>query len=142
MIHETFWLWLFLVVALIISELVAAKKKLSESLAKQAEVAKRLNVVSQKIAEAGSQEELLRVLANDVAVMLDCDVIILMPEANGCTLGRLQGPSANSLLRIKPLRTGLLAAYCPWDEAPRAYLEQTICSTHCARRGCCRCRRD
>ncbi len=73
----------FFVVALIISELVAAKKKLSESLAKQAEVAKRLNVVSQKIAEAGSQEELLRVLANDVAVMLDCDVIILMPEANG-----------------------------------------------------------
>jgi two-component system sensor histidine kinase KdpD len=83
----------FFIVAFIFSELVAAKKQLSESLAERAEVGRRLYAFSQKIAEAGTQEELQRVVTDNIAVMLGCETVVLMPGAEGlhpCAASRPQ----------------------------------------------------
>jgi two-component system sensor histidine kinase KdpD len=87
-------LFFFFVVALVISELVAAKKQLSERLAERAEVRRRFYAVSQKLAEAGSQEELQRIIAENVAAMFECEAIVLLPGADGLHPRAASGPQS------------------------------------------------
>jgi two-component system sensor histidine kinase KdpD len=73
----------FLVVALIVSNLTAQKQRQAERVAARARLTADLYGFSRKIAGIGSLEDLLWVVTYQIAAMLKCDVVLLLPEGGG-----------------------------------------------------------
>jgi two-component system sensor histidine kinase KdpD len=73
----------FFVVAFVISDIATEKQQQSETIAKRGEVTARLYAFSQKIAGVGSLEELLGVVVDMIAPLLECEVVVLLPGAEG-----------------------------------------------------------
>ncbi len=73
----------FLVVALIVSNLTAQKQRQAERVASRAKLTADLYGFSRKIAGIGSLEDLIWVVTHQIAAMLKCDVVLLLPEADG-----------------------------------------------------------
>ena len=73
----------FLVVALIVSNLTAQKQRQAERVAVRAKLTADLYGFSRKIAGIGSLEDLLWVVTHQIAAMLKCDVVLLLPDADG-----------------------------------------------------------
>jgi two-component system sensor histidine kinase KdpD len=107
----------FLVVALIVSNLTAQKQRQAERVAVRAKLTADLYGFSRKIAGIGSLEDLLWVVTYQIAAMLKCDVVLLLPDAGG--------------LRVR-------AGYPPedrLDDADMAAAEWTWAHDHAAGRG-------
>jgi len=73
----------FLIVALIVSNLTAQKQRQSEAMAGRAKTTAELYAFSRKIAAIGSLEDLLWVVTYQIAAMLKCDVVVLLPTQSG-----------------------------------------------------------
>ena len=88
---------LFLVVSLVVSNLAALKLRHSEALARRARITEQLYLFSQKIATAGSLDDLLEVVAQNIGMTLHCEVVLLLASEGQLTLrtsypaGRLLG---------------------------------------------------
>jgi two-component system sensor histidine kinase KdpD len=72
----------FLVVALIVSNLTAQKQRQALRVATRARLTADLYGFSRKIAGIGSLEDLLWVVTYQIAAMLKCDVVLLLPEGD------------------------------------------------------------
>jgi two-component system sensor histidine kinase KdpD len=71
---------LFLVVSLVVSNLAALQLRQSEVLAARARMTEQLYIFSQNIATAGSLDEALEVIAQNIGATLHCDVVVLLAE--------------------------------------------------------------
>ncbi len=74
---------LFLIVSIVVSNLAALKLRQSEAIAVRAAATAQLYHFSQKIAATGAIDELLSVAARTIGVMLNCDVLVLLPHGAG-----------------------------------------------------------
>jgi len=73
----------FLIAALVVSNLTAQKQRQTQNMAARAKTTAELYAFSRKIAGTGSLENLTWLITYQVAAMLSCDVVILLPGTTG-----------------------------------------------------------
>lgn len=73
----------FLIAALVVSNLTAQKQRQTDSMAARAKSTAELYAFSRKIAGIGSLEDLLWVVTYQIAAMLKCDAVVLLPGKVG-----------------------------------------------------------
>ncbi len=76
----------FLVVALIVSNLTAQTQRQTRGVADRAKTTAELYSFSRKIAGIGALEDLLWAITYQIAAMLKCDVVLLLPSEKGLTV--------------------------------------------------------
>lgn len=79
-------LLLFLIVSLVVSNLAALQHRQSEAIAARAKTTTQLYLFSQKIAGAGSLNDLLPIIARTIGTMLNCEALLLLPAGDGLKL--------------------------------------------------------
>jgi two-component system, OmpR family, sensor histidine kinase KdpD len=73
----------FLMAALVVSNLTAQKQRQTQSMASRAKTTAELYAFSRKVAGIGSLEDLMWVVTYQIAAMLSCDVVVLLPGPDG-----------------------------------------------------------
>lgn len=73
----------FLIAALVVSNLTAQKQRQTQSMAARAKTTAELYAFSRKLAGIGSMEDLMWVVTYQIAAMLGCDVVVLLPGSDG-----------------------------------------------------------
>jgi two-component system sensor histidine kinase KdpD len=73
----------FLIAALVVSNLTAQKQRQTQSMAARAKTTAELYAFSRKIAGTASLENLTWLITYQIAAMLSCDAVILLPGADG-----------------------------------------------------------
>jgi two-component system sensor histidine kinase KdpD len=73
----------FLIAALVVSNLTAQKQRQTQNMAARAKTTAELYAFSRKIAGTGSLENLTWLITYQIAAMLSCDVVILLPSPDG-----------------------------------------------------------
>ena len=76
-------LFFFLIAALVVSNLTAQKQRQTERMAARAKTTAELYAFSRKIAGTGSLENLMWLVTYQIAAMLTCDVVVLLPGPDG-----------------------------------------------------------
>ncbi|MDB5397056.1 MAG: osmosensitive channel signal transduction histidine kinase [Rhodospirillales bacterium] len=107
----------FLIAALVVSNLTAQKQRQTQSMAARAKTTAELYAFSRKVAGIGSLDDLMWVVTYQIAAMLTCDVVVLLPGPDGLQV-RAGYPPEDSL-----------------DAADMAAAEWTWTSNHAAGRG-------
>jgi two-component system, OmpR family, sensor histidine kinase KdpD len=79
-------LLLFLIVSLVVSNLAALKLRQSAAIAARAKTTTQLYLFSQKIAVAGSLEDLPPIITRTIGTMLNCEVLLLLRAGDGLEL--------------------------------------------------------
>jgi two-component system sensor histidine kinase KdpD len=80
---NVFALVFFLIAALVVSNLTAQKQRQTQSMAARAKTTAELYAFSRKIAGTGSLENLMWLVTYQIAAMLGCDVVVLLPGPTG-----------------------------------------------------------
>jgi two-component system sensor histidine kinase KdpD len=73
----------FLIAALVVSNLTAQKQRQTQAMAARAKTTAELYAFSRKVAGIGSLEDLMWVVTYQIAAMLSCDVVVLLPGPDG-----------------------------------------------------------
>lgn len=73
----------FLIAALVVSNLTAQKQRQTQTMAARAKTTAELYAFSRKVAGIGSLEDLMWVVTYQIAAMLSCDVVVLLPGPDG-----------------------------------------------------------
>ena len=73
----------FLIAALVVSNLTAQKQRQTQNMAARAKTTAELYAFSRKIAATGSLENLMWLITYQIAAMLSCDVVVLLPGPDG-----------------------------------------------------------
>jgi two-component system sensor histidine kinase KdpD len=107
----------FLIAALVVSNLTAQKQRQTQAMVARAKTTAELYAFSRKVAGIGSLEDLMWVVTYQIAAMLSCDVVVLLPGPDGLKV-RAGYPPEDSL-----------------DAADMAAAEWTWTSNHAAGRG-------
>jgi two-component system sensor histidine kinase KdpD len=76
-------LFFFLIAALVVSNLTAQKQRQTQSIATRAKTTAELYAFSRKVAGIGSLEDLMWAVTYQIAAMLNCDVVVLLPGPDG-----------------------------------------------------------
>jgi two-component system sensor histidine kinase KdpD len=79
-------LLLFLIVSLVVSNLAAVKLRQSEAIAARAKTTTQLYLFSQKIAVAGSLNDLPPIITRTIGTMLNCEALLLLRAGDGLSL--------------------------------------------------------
>jgi two-component system sensor histidine kinase KdpD len=114
---NVFALVFFLIAALVVSNLTAQKQRQTENMAARAKTTAELYAFSRKVAGVGSLEDLMWLVTYQIAAMLRCDVVVLLPGPDGLEV-RAGYPPEDSL-----------------DAADMAAAEWSWSSNHAAGRG-------
>lgn len=80
---NVFALVFFLIAALLVSNLTAQKQRQTRSMAARAKTTAELYAFSRKLAGIGSLEDLMWLVTYQIAAMLNCDVVVLLPGPDG-----------------------------------------------------------
>ncbi len=80
---NVFALVFFLIAALVVSNLTAQKQRQTQSIAARAKTTAELYAFSRKVAGIGTLEDLMWVVTYQIAAMLSCDVVVLLPGPDG-----------------------------------------------------------
>ena len=108
----------FLIAALVVSNLTAQKQRQTEAMAARAKTTAELYAFSRKVAGIGSLDDLMWVVTYQIAAMLGCDVVVLLPGPEDGLEVRAGYPPEDSL-----------------DVGDMAAAEWTWTSNHAAGRG-------
>jgi two-component system sensor histidine kinase KdpD len=80
---NVFALVFFLIAALVVSNLTAQKQRQTQNMAARAKTTAELYAFSRKIAGTGSLENLMWLITYQIAAMLTCDAVVLLPGPDG-----------------------------------------------------------
>jgi two-component system sensor histidine kinase KdpD len=80
---NVFALIFFLIAALVVSNLTAQKQRQTQNMAARAKTTAELYAFSRKIAGTGSLENLMWLITYQIAAMLGCDTVVLLPGPDG-----------------------------------------------------------